>query len=272
MRINVPLSGFNPIALRGGGNALLFSGGPAGSVKQDSAATDVSVPIAGTLGEGEKAAGSSDESEGVKFTSSGKGQQKTEPGKERPQGAAGSKALGAEALTQAEQLQVAELRQIDAKVRAHEMAHLTAAGSYAAGGANFQYATGPDGKQYAVGGEVRIDTGRESSPEATISKMQTVRAAALAPVDPSPQDQKVAAKASLVIIDANQELRLTRLEQADGETGDTAIAHVRGGEASFPETGEKAAASEQQPSGKTQQAARITAGLSRPASRLHITV
>lgn len=43
-------------------------------------------------------------------------------------------------------------------MRAHEQAHKTAAGGLAQGGATFEYQTGPDGKQYAVSGEVKIDT------------------------------------------------------------------------------------------------------------------
>ena len=49
------------------------------------------------------------------------------------------------------------------------------------GGANYQYQRGPDGKMYAVGGEVKIDTSREKDPKDTIDKMQQVKRAALAP-------------------------------------------------------------------------------------------
>ncbi len=103
---------------------------------------------------------------------------------------------------------VAQLQEADIKVKAHEMAHLAAAGGYATGGASYQYQQGPDGKKYAVGGEVPIDIGKESSPEQTITKMRIVRQAALAPADPSPQDQKVAARATLNIAEASQELKL----------------------------------------------------------------
>ncbi len=49
---------------------------------------------------------------------------------------------------------------------------------------------------YAVGGEVKIDTSPERTPEATVSKMQQVRRAALAPADPSGTDRAVAAEAA----------------------------------------------------------------------------
>jgi len=90
-----------------------------------------------------------------------------------------------------------ELKQTDQKVRAHETAHTSAGGQYVTGGPSFQYKTGPDGKQYAVGGEVEIDTSTiPNDPEATIAKMQVVKRAALAPSDPSPQDRSVAAAAT----------------------------------------------------------------------------
>lgn len=116
-------------------------------------------------------------------------------------------------LGREEQLEVARLQQLDSRVKAHEMAHLAVAGPYARGGASFSYSTGPDGKKYATGGEVSIDTSREPSPDATIRKMRIIRAAAMAPADPSPQDRKVAAQADAAITEARRELELIRLEQ-----------------------------------------------------------
>jgi len=88
------------------------------------------------------------------------------------------------------------LKQRDMEVRNHEAAHLAAAGQYATGGAKFQYQRGPDGKNYAVGGEVSIDTSAiPNDPEATIKKAQQIQAAAHAPATPSNQDRQVAAQA-----------------------------------------------------------------------------
>ena len=67
---------------------------------------------------------------------------------------------------------------------------------------------GPDGKMYAVGGEVKIDTSRENDPEATIRKMQQVRRAALAPTPPSATDRSVAAQASQIEAQARTDLPL----------------------------------------------------------------
>lgn len=108
--------------------------------------------------------------------------------------AARERSVTGKALDAAEQAEVAELRADDQRVRTHERAH-QAAGGGAAGAASFQYVTGPDGKQYAVAGEVpiRIEGGR--SPDETIAAAQRMRAAALAPADPSAQDLAVAAEA-----------------------------------------------------------------------------
>jgi SprA family protein len=93
--------------------------------------------------------------------------------------------------------EVRRLRDVDRRVHAHEQAHLSAAGQYAISGASFEYARGPDGKLYAVGGEVQIDASPiRGDPDATIRKMEQVRRAALAPADPSPQDRAVATAAA----------------------------------------------------------------------------
>lgn len=101
--------------------------------------------------------------------------------------------IGPKQLTPEQQRQVAELQQIDRAVRAHEQAHLSAGRGVVTSGANFSYTYGPDGKRYAVGGEVSIDTSAEKKPEANIDKGIRIQAAALAPKDPSPQDHRVAA-------------------------------------------------------------------------------
>lgn len=118
------------------------------------------------------------------------------------------------ALSEAEKRQVQKLKQRDAEVKNHERAHIAAGGPYVSGGANFQYQRGPDGRNYAVGGEVRIDVAPENSPEGTIRKMQVVRRAALAPADPSPQDRSVAARATQV--EARARLEKSRQQDAGG--------------------------------------------------------
>ncbi|MEM9602260.1 MAG: putative metalloprotease CJM1_0395 family protein [Pseudomonadota bacterium] len=97
----------------------------------------------------------------------------------------------------AESQQVRELSARDREVRAHEQAHLVAAGPYSTYGPNYSYQTGPDGRRYAIGGEVGIDTAVvPDDPQATLAKMQVVQRAALAPAEPSTQDMRVAADAA----------------------------------------------------------------------------
>ncbi|MCG8565326.1 MAG: hypothetical protein MI747_09625 [Desulfobacterales bacterium] len=109
---------------------------------------------------------------------------------------------------------VEELKKADAEVRQHEMAHVAAGGGLIASGATFSYQKGPDGNNYAVAGEVRIDAAPvPGDPEATIQKMNQVKAAALAPASPSSQDQKVAANASAHTAKAMAELAILRAAQ-----------------------------------------------------------
>ena len=108
-------------------------------------------------------------------------------------------AAGDSELTQEEQAEVAKLRARDREVRAHEQAH-AAAGGAQAGSPSYSYQQGPDGKQYAVGGEVPIKASASSSdPEAAIRQLEQVVRAALAPAQPSGQDRAVAAGAQAQI-------------------------------------------------------------------------
>ena len=108
--------------------------------------------------------------------------------------------------------QLEQLKQTDREVRQHEMAHQIAGGAYT-GGASYEYKIGPDGKRYAVAGEVPIDYGPvPNDPQATIEKMQTVIAAAMAPADPSPKDYQVAAQARQYLLEAKLEAAMQRSE------------------------------------------------------------
>ena len=80
--------------------------------------------------------------------------------------------------------------------------------------------TGPDGRRYAVGGSVSIDTAPvKGDPEATIRKAQQIKAAASAPSDPSGQDRRVAAQADALRQQAEAELRAERREESEAATG-----------------------------------------------------
>ena len=110
----------------------------------------------------------------------------------------------------------------DREVRAHEAAHQSAGGSVT-GGAKFTFVVGPDGRRYAVGGEVSADASAiPGNPEATIQKMHTVIRAALAPAKPSSQDQAVAATARATAASA-QQLSAERAEERRGDREGTNI-------------------------------------------------
>jgi len=121
-------------------------------------------------------------------------------------------------LTVEAQQRVAELKQIDNQVRAHEQAHMAAGGDLIRGGASYTYRIGPDNQRYAVGGEVSIDASPASTPGKTLSKAERIRAAALAPADPSAQDQSVAARASSMANEARVELSAQQGQEAAGGT------------------------------------------------------
>lgn len=115
-----------------------------------------------------------------------------------------------------QQLEIAELVSRDQEVRAHEQAHAAVGGSYA-GAPTYTFTRGPDGKRYAVGGEVSIDAGPiPNNPEATLRKMEIVLRAALAPAEPSVQDLRIAAQAQAQMTQARAELaELRRAEALD---------------------------------------------------------
>ncbi|MDD3518384.1 MAG: putative metalloprotease CJM1_0395 family protein [Chromatiales bacterium] len=113
-----------------------------------------------------------------------------------------------------------ELKDRDAQVRAHERAHVMAGGSLVRGGANFTYEKGPDGQMYAVGGEVKIDTSSERTPEETLDKAERIIQAAMAPVDPSPQDRAVAAQAAQMAAQARVDVARQQAEEGSAGQND----------------------------------------------------
>ena len=121
--------------------------------------------------------------------------------------------------------ELSQLKARDAQVRAHEAAHMAAGGRYITGGASYTYERGPDGGEYAVGGEVGIDASPvPGNPEETAQKMRTVRAAALAPIDPSAADLAVAAAA-----DETEAAALAQIAEARAEELAKGYAQAAGG-------------------------------------------
>ena len=124
----------------------------------------------------------------------------------------GPKAPNGRALSQGEIEVIHKLRSRDAEVRAHENAHIAAAGGLASA-ASYNYQSGPDGKRYAIGGHVNIDTSPGRNAEETLLKAERIRSAALAPADPSAQDRAVAAQATQMAANARAEIAAEKSEE-----------------------------------------------------------
>ncbi|QWL08126.1 hypothetical protein JV202_11110 [Shewanella algae] len=115
---------------------------------------------------------------------------------------------------QALEREIDSLMKRDTQVRSHEQAH-AAVGGIHAGQPAFEFEKGPDGKRYAVEGEVQIDVSVvNGDPLATMAKMKQVYAAAMAPVDPSMADIRVAAEAMRKYNQAREEAGNQRLAAA----------------------------------------------------------
>ena len=150
------------------------------------------------------------------------------------------KGIDGEELTEEEQAEVEDMKDRDAEVRTHENAHKSAGGQYAAA-PSYTYETGPDGKRYITDGEVSIDIGEESDPQDTITKMQVVKRAALAPAQPSAQDRQVYAEASQKEAQARQELNEQKQEEAQGGSESKGQSGTNGTQGTNPEPGNQAA-------------------------------
>lgn len=115
-------------------------------------------------------------------------------------------------LSEEEDRQVDELQRTDREVRAHEEAHVAAG----ARSAIYEYQLGPDGRAYAVGGSAQIEINVPSGdPAEKAAQAREMRAAALAPADPSPQDLTVAAKAARLEAEASLEMREAEEEKQE---------------------------------------------------------
>ena len=136
-----------------------------------------------------------------------------------------------EIYSEAELAQISDLKIRDTEVNAHERAHAAVGGQHA-GSPSYSYKTGPDGIKYAVSGEVSIDTSRvPGDPQATLQKAQQIKAAALAPAEPSGQDRKVAAKADQMATQARNDI-LESTREGDSNVSSSASKYT---ESSVPE-------------------------------------
>ena len=127
--------------------------------------------------------------------------------------------------------EIEQLKARDKEVRAHEQAHAATGGQYA-GSPQYDYTTGPDNKRYATSGEVQIDISEAQSPEQTLRKMQQVRAAALAPAEPSAQDLKVAAEAAQKAVEARADINKEKRDSQNVDSAQTSPSNVASNQSS----------------------------------------
>ena len=143
----------------------------------------------------------------------------------------GSSGLASQELTEEEEAQVRELQARDREVRAHEQAHKAAAGDLAPGPPRYETTRGPDGRSYAVGGEVTINLREGDTPEETVEIARRAQRAALAPAEPSPQDRAVAAQAAQLAAEAQSEIAESRQaelsgDEEEGENGEDEVPQI----------------------------------------------
>ncbi|MFT5661095.1 MAG: hypothetical protein ACI9TV_001741 [Sulfurimonas sp.] len=125
------------------------------------------------------------------------------------------KSSASKELSEGEEQLVKDLGTRDAEVRAHEAAHQSAGGGMT-GAASFTYQQGPDGKMYAIGGEVSISMKGGSTPEETIANARQIASAAMAAAEPSSQDFAVASSARVMEMKAQQQLAKEQREETLG--------------------------------------------------------
>jgi hypothetical protein len=134
-----------------------------------------------------------------------------------------SKSLQGPELSLEDLKKVEKMKVRDQEVRQHEQAHKAMGGAYT-GSIRYEYKVGPDGKRYVTEGEVPVSLSSvRGSPERTISKMKTIRAAAMSPSRPSVADIQVAMKASRLMQRAQQEIAVERYQQAQNLEGKSAV-------------------------------------------------
>lgn len=129
----------------------------------------------------------------------------------------GTKTNDKDKITQEQQQEIAQLKARDAEVRTHEQAHIAAAAGLRTSAPSYDYETGPDGKKYAIGGEVNISFTRSDDLQEDIQNAETMRAAALAPAQPSSQDLSVAKNADKIIEEDRQKLAEQKTDESNAE-------------------------------------------------------
>jgi len=150
-------------------------------------------------------------------------------------------ALGVSKSEQAQEQQeleiTRELAKRDREVRAHEQAHASIGGQYTSA-PSYTYERGPDGRLYAVAGEVKIDTSPiPNDPQATLEKAEIIQRAALGVAEPSAADRAAAADARAMAAEARAEI--LQQEQVEAEEAQASQESESEDEDDTPTAGER---------------------------------
>ena len=139
-------------------------------------------------------------------------------------------ASGAESVNQVQGSAAVTNESTEADLQIEAEIHASIGGKHASS-PSYSYERGPDGQQYAVEGEVRIDTSPVADdPQAALEKAEVIMRAALSVAEPSTADRQVAADARAMAAEARAEiLRIESNEQgteAAKEPDDEAVSEV----------------------------------------------
>lgn len=88
-----------------------------------------------------------------------------------------------------------KFKNLDSKTKTHEQTHASLANT--TGAINYNYQTGPDGKLYATGGHVRLDTSIPKDEAAALAKLEKLSTAASGPSGLSGADAQISRAANL---------------------------------------------------------------------------
>ncbi len=88
-----------------------------------------------------------------------------------------------------------KFRNKDVETRTHEQAHASI--GHTTSPISYNYQEGPDGKMYAVGGSVRLDTSLPTDPKAAAFKLDMIQKAAAGVAHASPADAAISSQSNL---------------------------------------------------------------------------
>ena len=88
-----------------------------------------------------------------------------------------------------------KFKKTDADIKSHEQIHASIGQTTSP--ISYNYQEGPDGKMYAIGGQVRLDTSIPSDPKAAAFKLDMIEKAAAGPMNSSGADSSIVSQSNL---------------------------------------------------------------------------